>query len=778
MARRILLPLVAALLAGGCFNSHNPGYFPYYIPGGPVVESHAKPSFGFFRDFDPKACRLDVTPQNSTAPLGAQIVLVATVSDKDGQPRRSRRVEWILEGPGNIVEVDEAGFYAGRGYKVDNKYAVTYTGYTTHCITRGNDDPKDDVEITPGQTFCVVSSAVPGETTITAYAPGVFNWEKGRVVAKLIWGEGRFVFPPSAVTRFGGEVTLTTSVTPSDQDGPLPPAYRVRYRVLDTGDDTAAVLVARAGVGTTGSQSGTAAKETETPVDTHGAAAVRLVQPTARAGKTRVAVEVVRPADDGSGPGKVVGRRETVVEWAAPEVKLDVVAPPVAAPGGTVPVTVALANSSAVESRESRVRVTLSDGATLDKSEPPPSRQEQGGLVFDLPAVAGGKKQQIALHVRPAKLGPLTVAAEVVTADGLQARTDATTRIEAGKLTLHLEGPPTALAGERAAVRVAVTNAGASPLANATVFARFDDGLKHPTGRNPVEFPAGTLAPGQTKTFDLPLTAAGTGRYGVRATATADGNVAATADPVTVDVRRAELKLAVTGPKLAYLNHDFAWTVAVGNAGDAAVANVVVKATLPPEVRVTDAGGATATAGTVEWKVAELKPGDTKTLTLTVTATKLTDRAALSVAALADVGGGTDAVQARGEAAVAVIGTPALVLELATPPGFVEVGKRATFQVRVRNTGTVQARNVEVTAFAPPELRAVRAGGKSDGRIAADGKITFPRIDDLRPGEVATFTIETDALQAGDARFRAEVKAGHLAGPLKDEQAVRVVAGR
>lgn len=775
----VLTLLVAGLAAAvGCFNSHNPGYFPWELPGGRIEQSHAKPRFGFFRDFDPKACRLDVTPRDATAPLGAQIVLVATVYDKDDEPRRSRRVEWLVEGPGNIIEVDEAGLYAGRGYKVDNKYGVTYTSYLAHTITRGNDDPKDDVEICPGQTFCVVSSAAPGETTITAYAPGVFNWEKGRVVTKIVWGEGRFGFPAPAIVRFGTETTLSTSMTGAEKDGPNPPNFRVRYRVLDGGDSVPATLVS-AGSGTSLSQAGINAKEAEAALDPGGAASVRIVQPTAMAGTTRVAVEVVKPSENGIGPGTVVSRRETTVEWAAPKVNLDITAP-TAAGLSNVPVTVTLANTGQVDARESTVRVALSDGATLDRSEPPPLRQENGTLVFNLPAVAAGKKQDLTLQVRPAKLGSFTVTVDVNTADGLTGHKEATTRVETGKLSVLVEAPPAAQAGEKIPVRIAVTNAGATPGNNVTVWARFDDGLKHTSGQNPVELPAGSVVPGQTRIIELPLTAKAAGKYTVRATATADGNVSANSDPVVFDVRRAELRATVTGPKLAYLDQDFAWNIAVTNGGDGTVNNVVVRATLPPEMRLKDAGDAKAGAGSVEWRIASLKPGEQKTLKLGVDAVKLGDKATVSVLATADVlpsGDGPpvgDPLQARAESSVAIIGTPALSLSVAAPAGQLDVGKRGTFTIRVANKGTVSARNIEVAAFAPTELKATRAVSKVEGRIDQNGAISFPQVDELRPGETASFTVEVQGAQMGDARFRVEVKAADLTTALKDEQALRV----
>jgi uncharacterized repeat protein (TIGR01451 family) len=773
-AALVLAPLV--LVAVGC--SYNPGSVPWILPPGRIEQTHAKPRLGYFHNFDRKAVRLGVTPSGqANAPLGAQIVMVATVYDKDGQPRRDRRVEWMIEGPGNIVEADESGMYAGRGYKVDNKYAVTYTSYVPKKITRGNDDEKDDTTIEPGQTFIVLSSAVPGETVVTAYAPEVYNWDSGRVVTKVLWGDARFYYPSHVSVHVGGETTLTTGVNPhaSDAQG----NFRVRYRLIDGGP--AATLVAR---GSDTSLAGAGGKEAEATLDETGPAAVRLVQHDPKPGKTRVAIEVVKPPETGNGPGTVVGRKEVTVEWATADVKLKVNAPPVAGALGTFPVTVSLDNTAGVESKDAQVRVTLSDGATLARSEPPPNRQDQkGGLFFDLPPVSGKGKHQLTLDVRPARVGSVTVTAEAAS-DGKQASTSATTRIEQGKIQLFTEAPPMALAGERIPVRVSVTNGGAAPAENVTIWARFDPGVtpaEQTTQRGPnepVELSAGTVAPGQTKTFDLPLIAKTTGRYGIRATATGDGNLSFAAAPIAVDVRRAELAVAITGPQLVYLDQKVDWSITVVNRGDSAVTNAVVRATLPPELRITTADGGNVGPGSVEWKLSELRVGEQKAFKLSGDAIKIAPQTSVTVAVLADATSngasvGTP-VEGKAEAVVAVIGAPALALELATPVGVVETGKRVRYEVRVRNQGTVSARNIDVSCTASPELKPVRGSGASEGRIEGNGRVTFMRIEELQPGQSLTFAVDVDAAQAGDARVRAEVAAAHMKAPLKEEQATRI----
>src|SRR5262249_16008936 len=130
----LLLPVCALL--SGCFGvSQNPSYFPFLLPTGDIIQTHPKPpGFGYYPTFAPHAVHLVRRPLHATNPVRTQHVIIATVLDEKGQPRRQRRVEWMVEGVGHIIEVDESGVFPGRGYKASDKYAVSYTDYCEHRI--------------------------------------------------------------------------------------------------------------------------------------------------------------------------------------------------------------------------------------------------------------------------------------------------------------------------------------------------------------------------------------------------------------------------------------------------------------------------------------------------------------------------------------------------------------------------------------------------------------------------------------------------------------------
>src|SRR5260370_30861910 len=207
----------------------------------------------------------------------------------------------MVEGAGNIIEVDESGVFPGRGYKVDNKYAVSYTDYHEHRITRGNVDPNDDFVIRPGQTWCVISSAVEGDTHVTVYAPEIANWDTHKVFVSAHWVDAEWALPPPAVNRAGSEHVLTSHVFRHTDRQPLA-NYRVRYRILE--GPPALFLQSRT-------------QEYVAASDLSGNASASLVQVSPQPGINRISIEIIRPPDPTapSGAGIIIGRGETTKDW-------------------------------------------------------------------------------------------------------------------------------------------------------------------------------------------------------------------------------------------------------------------------------------------------------------------------------------------------------------------------------------------------------------------------------------------------------------------------------
>lgn len=188
---RLLAALMMMTALTGCRNTMP--HSATWPASGDIVQTHPKPpEGGYYSNWDPYAVQIEVFPKEDKNPVKTQHVLVATVRDADGKPLPNRRVEWMLAegGVGDIVEVDESGFRASRGYKVTNHYAVSHTNNFDHVLDLGNDDPSDDVHLTTGQTWCVITSPVVGTSYITAYAPGIYDWDQHKVFVVKHWYEG------------------------------------------------------------------------------------------------------------------------------------------------------------------------------------------------------------------------------------------------------------------------------------------------------------------------------------------------------------------------------------------------------------------------------------------------------------------------------------------------------------------------------------------------------------------------------------------------------------
>jgi uncharacterized repeat protein (TIGR01451 family) len=765
--KRVCLALFLAMGVGllpGCFGiTSNPSYFPNLCPPGDIIPTHAKPpGWSYFANFDPYAVSMEVRPQDATNPVRTQHVLIATVLDKDGHPLRGRRVEWILEGTaGNIVEVDESGCWPGRGYKDGLKHAVSYTDYFEHTITRGNKNPNDDFTIRPGQTWCVITSAVEGDTHITCYAPGIFDWERGRVFVSCKWVDGNWQFPPSALVPAGTEHVLSTKVYRHTDKQPLA-NYRVHYTILD--EDPQVVF------------KHTRTREATVSSDLAGSANATLVQIAAKPGLTHIGVEIIRPPDptSPSGVGIVLAHGETAIEWLAPAIVLNHTGPALAGRDAQVTYTTTIVNGGKVESRSMFVTQPMPDGLQYVSSQPQ-AIVDGKQLVWTLGQLLPGQTHTLQTTYKIVRTGSFTCCATVNTEEGLRDTKCVKTDVGEPRLRVTMDGPKTGQVGVPFSYKITVVNEGAIPLNKVMVDASFDSALRHASKTTKMQAELGTLNPGQP--FPLPaltLTPAEVGAHTTRVQVKAEGGLTDQTEQ-TIVVSQPQLGVKLIGPDKINANWPVVWKIRVSNDGDAPLTEVQVRNLLPADVKAQDwTDGGQPGNSEVVWNVGNLAPREAKTLSVKILGDKLKTNVVNRVVATAAGG-----LSATDQATFDIYGQPGLHMEVRPPSEQpVLTGKTVKYYINVINTGAGPAKDIEIKATLPPELKPAVEGTKGPTVPHLNGQVvTFDRVDSLPGQQKAEFQVEALAQKAGDVRFHVEMRSSSLADPqpVVSEQQTQIV---
>jgi uncharacterized repeat protein (TIGR01451 family) len=755
LACALVMAVLAVTVGAGCFGvSQNPNYFPHLLPDGDIIRTHAKPPGpSYFADFDPHACRLAVKPLEATNPVRTQHVFIATVLDDTGQARRDRRVEWMLEGVGNIIEVDESGLMPGRGYKVNNQYAVSYTACKEHTISRGNGNPADDFVVHPGQTWCVISSAVEGDSHVTVYAPEIHNWDNHKVFVTKHWVDADWIFPKPAINRAGTTHIFTTTICRHTDHQPLA-NYRVRYRILD---------------GPPGFFLPDRTQETVAISDLSGHASVTLAQVAPAMGINRIGIEIIRPPDPSlpSGAGIVIGRGETTKEWQAPQVALNKAGPPTAVVGQEVPYTITVTNTGQVETRALTVQDIIPESLQFVRAQPTPMI-EGTQLLWTLGELPGGQSRTIQVVFRSTAPGRIMNTATVVTDEGLKDQKTVATEIVAPLLKVTMTGPPGGAVGAPVNYDITVSNAGSGSATNVLLTDEFDRGLEHESKANPVELPVGTLPAGQSKVVKLSLTPRTVGTLVNRVVATADGGLTDRAEhPVLV--QQPKLTLKMQGPAARYVGRPAVWNIQVTNPGDVPLNNVTVSDALPPELSFDSASeGGKVNNGQVVWTLGTLGPHDQKVVQVSTKCVKMTPQALNVATGTADPG-----MQAQDKAPIEIRGLPAFRLEVYDLDDPVEVGANTTYKIEVTNQGSLPGNKVQMSCTVPPQMKVVKVDGPTKATTVGQ-KVLFPPVESLGPKETVTYSIEVQALKAGDVRFVAELRSETLSAPVIEEESTNI----
>lgn len=619
--------LAFVLLAVGCAGSRDRLQTLGSPPDAPTSRNSSRAG-------DSKVARVDITPATKSRRVNGDQVFLATVYDRDGKPRGRQRVEWTLDGPGKIVAIDE-GSLLNRGKRVDPQFGYGYTAASKRTETRDNDDPRDDIDIQPGQTWCVVTSAEPGRTTVTAHAPDIADDANAKATAKLTWTEGGAKLPSAIAVANDREQPDGPAVS---LDVKLPRAVGVNAEVpvkivlANGGRKDSQPLTVRATV-----PDGVEILRIDPPALRRNGNGLTWAYERLAAGETQEIAVTVRTNQ--KGPLNVTASAETAdgmkaeqrmgtnVDAAGLKLKIDV--PAAAATGDKLPVRVTVTNSGSVPVENAIAWVDVPDAIKnpVEKS------------IGTIPA---NESKTVTVPVPIDRAGKFKVRVNVTADGGLADRAEATTQVAKAELELSISGSESVPVGQDGLFEFRVTNRGDAPLANVAVQASVPRplaaGAAAENGRSSeggATWTVGTLAAGESKVVRLSV---GGDRVtdGATITATADGELASTG---RVRAREASARVAVVGlPVLTLQLVPPAGPVTVGgratyrvmvrNSGNSPARDVVVKATATDELQPTRGSGPNRTEAKINERtfafptLTELAAGSTVTFVLETNAIK------------------------------------------------------------------------------------------------------------------------------------------------------------
>ena len=746
----VMVGLIGLMVLAGC-RDHPPHAFT--LVGGDVGRMHAKPAEGgYYTNWDPYAVELEVKPLRDVNPVKTQHVIIATVKDSSGKPLPNRRVEWIIPkgSVGTIVEGDESGWRATRGHKITENFAVTHTNNFDHVLTRGNSDPKDDIHLKRGQTWCVITSPIEGTTHMIVYAPGIYDWKKHKVFAAKHWLDVAWKLPPAATNRVGTNHTFTTKVTKYSDGTPLA-GYVVDYQIV-----SGPPAMLQPGGGQTAS----------VKTDAKGLGSETNQQQGPKEGTNVVAVKITRPEDKQCcRPAQLIHVGKTSKTWVAPAIKITKTAPATAILGQQFNYNITVTNPGRAAANNVVVTDVLPAGIAYVSSTPKAQVAGQT-LTWSLGSLPSGGSRGLVVAVKGTRTGKFINPAEVRASDGLSDRATAPTVITQAKLALTKTGPAEVIQCDAITYQITVRNVGTAPATNVAIKDTLPAGMKTLDGRQSVTIPIGTLAPNAAKVVPLKVKAAKTGTFTNAATATADGGLTASASAKTI-VRIPKLVVTKTGPAKRYINRPVVYTITVANQGDAEARNTVLVDTLPAGAtfQSASAGGA-ASGGKVTWNLGTLAPKASKKVSVTVVG--------MQKGTLTNVANATAYCAAgSAKAQTAIEGIPAILLECVDIADPIEVGANETYVITVTNQGSAVGTNIQVTATLPAQQDFVSTDGPTKG--TAKGKvITFAPLKTLAPKAQATFKVIAKGNAVGDVRFTVSLKSDQMTSPASETESTHI----
>lgn len=277
----------------------------------------------------------------------------------------------------------------------------------------------------------------------------------------------------------------------------------------------------------------------------------------------------------------------------------------------------------------------------------------------------------------------------------------------------------------------------------------------------------GRLGPGQKVSIPYRILAKKTGPLTIKTLLRAERVYDESS--TTINILEAKLGMKFNAPREAYVNQPASYEVVLQNLGNATLNNIRVTQALPPDAQPTKVSHqGQVYRDQVQWIIARLEPGESKTLGLVLTAPTIGKRKT-QVAIRADRG-----LEQKAEAETDFIGVSAVRWRTTVEPGTVKVGEEMTYQVVVESTGSATASNLQLKVHYPDDLLEFQTANPVHRLVP--GLVQFDGLP-LQPKQTATYIVKLRAKARGEARVRFELTGDPVrsGGPLHSEKLTTII---
>ncbi len=579
-----------------------------------------------------------LSPQRIVAPVGGEVVLLSGICGDDGYLQVGEPLEWMLtpDSVGTFIQVgdDDPGFlhrlaHVSKATKHDPSYAHGVTSSKRTLITRGNADPRDDVQLEKGQTWITLSSPSEGTSRVTVLAPESDCWDNRKATATIYWVDARWVYPKSDIVSAGTAVKLNTRVTRSE--GSLPArGWKVRYTILEPGLATFA--------GTEGSS------VVEAVVGDDAIAAATLLPIEGSSGSAAIKIEIIRPGGVSDNiPDLTLSSGQTFVTWSAPQLSLEAGAPEVASFNQPFEVVAKVENRGNQPAENVVVTMRIPEGITANSTDSF-AQNVPSAITWNIGTIPPG--QGLDLFATVIAQAPVELAFEA-RADGLVSTDSVQIDVYRPSLMMDVQAEKDRYeTGQNVTFNIDVKNTGERPIENMQLAAVGDGEMVHEQfNKAPVKIEKkdGPLQPGDTWPVAITLVPTDSGRRCVNFVATGSGGQRAEGQECVTVINPIPATPALT----AKLDRRGSMEVGqspsiirgrVTNTGEVPLTNVRVTMTHDPQLELlaaTTEGFDRSQLGKfiVGWTIPRLEPGQSKPYEMQVRAVDVNPRSQIIMTA-------------------------------------------------------------------------------------------------------------------------------------------------